>query len=569
MSRPASIIVAGAGPVGMCAAIEAACRGIDVTVLEARSADKPPDAKSYTVASRTMEVFRRFGIADELRAAGLPDDYATDVIYATGLAGPELTRIPLPSRLEREAELFPKGFPDAHWRTPEPFARVSQLHSNPIIARRMHSTPGITVRYDTEVLGYKQDDEGVVVHLRQNDGAETSLRGRYLIAADGGRSAVRQAMGVHLQGDAELARMRSTLIRSTGVTRLFGERRPAWMSWIVNRKVRGVVVAIDGRDTWLLHRQLPSGERNFDALDFHASIRDLLGVDADFQYEVLQHEDWVGRRLVASKFRDRRVFLAGDAAHLWVPFGGYGMNAGIADGVNVAWLLANVLEGWADPAMLDAYEAERLPIAEQVSLHAMQSMLDTIEVLGHGASPAALSSRYNPAGIAKRKEMGAKLYKLNVPQFAPEGLNFGYYYEGSPIIAYGDEKAPGYTMGSITPSTASGCRMPHFWLAPNASIYDRLGPVYTLLRFDPAVKVDSLLAEAARARMPLVHLDLPAQHGDAAFRNALLIVRQDQHVAWHGDEVPADAAALVDLLCGRRSCMAQEGGRHVRGRAAA
>ncbi|MGT2509353.1 FAD-dependent monooxygenase [Cupriavidus basilensis] len=550
MSAAASIVVVGAGPVGMCAAIEAARRGIDVLVVEAKSTDKSADAKCKTVASRTPETLHRFGIADQVRSAGLPDNYTTDVIHATSLASPELTRIELLSRNERAARRFPEGFPDARWRTSEPFVRVSQLYSNPIIARCMHAMADITVCYDTEVVGYTQDDGGVDVLLRHTDDTETSVRGQCVIAADGGRSGVRQGMGVRLHAHAELAHMHSTLIRVPGVRKLFGERRPAWMSWIVNHKLRGVVVAIDGQDTWLLHRQLPAGERDFAALDLHESIRDLLGVEAGFEYEVL-HEDWVGRRLVSSKFRDRRVFLAGDAAHLREPFAGYGKNAAIADGVNIAWLLANVLQGWADPAMLDAYEAERQPITEQVSRHATQCMLDTIEALGQGTAPKALSSRYNPAGIAMRKVIGSKQYKLNVPQFAPEGLNFGYYYEGSPIIAYDGERAPQYTMDGVTPSTVRGCRVPHFRTDSGESVYDLLGPVYTLLRFDGSVEVGALLEAAAAARMPLKLVDVATIRSDPAFRHRLLIVREDQHVAWRGDTVPTDPGALVDLLGGR------------------
>jgi len=551
MNMDASLLIAGAGPVGMCAAMEAARRGIDVLVVEAGSADKTADAKCNTVASRTLETFRRLGFSDEIRAAGLPDDYTTDVIYASSLTGPEFTRIELPSRAERRPELFPARFPDAAWRTPEPLVRVSQLYINPILARHMRATPGIRVVYDTEVLGYEQDADGVRMNVREKDGSTRTLSARYLIGCDGGRSAIRQAMGVRLEGDAELARMRSTLVRAQGIKPLFAGRRRAWMSWIVNHKVRGVVVSIDGHDTWLLHRQLPEGATDFDALDRDQSIRDLLGVDETFAFEVLHHEDWIGRRLVASRFRDGRVFVAGDAAHLWVPFAGYGMNAGIADGTSIAWLISNVLQGWADPAMLDAYEAERQPITEQVSRLAMQSMLDTIETMGKGPVPPSLGSRYNPAGLAMRKVIGAKLHKLNVPQFAPEGLNFGYYYEGSPIIAYDGEKAPSYSMGSITPSTVPGCRMPHFWLAPGLSVYDRLGPVYTLLRFDPQVDVEPMRAAAEAAGMPLELLDVPARRDDAAFRHALLLVREDQHVAWRGDALPVDPAALVDRLCGR------------------
>ncbi len=547
----ASLLIAGAGPVGMCAAIAAASRGIDVVVVEAGAADRPADAKCNTVASRTMETLRGFGIAEQVRNAGLPDDYPTDVVYATSVAGPEFTRIGLPSRAERRPDPFPQGFPDAGWRTPEPLVRVSQLYLNPILARRLHATPGITVRYDTEVLGYEQDAEQVRVSVRDGAGATRTLSARYLIAADGGRSAVRHAMGIRLQGDAELARMRSTLVRAPGLKALFDGRRPAWMTWVANHKVRGVAVAIDGADTWLLHRQVPAGVSDFAALDLHGSIRDLLGVAEDFHYQVLNHEDWIGRRMVASRLRDRRVFLAGDAAHLWVPFAGYGMNAGIADGMNIAWLVANVLEGWADAAMLDAYEAERHPITEQVSRLAMQSMLDTVDAMGENAVPPSLASRFNPAGIAMRKVIGAKLHKLNVPQFAPEGLNFGYYYEGSPVIAYDQEPAPPYTMGSVTPSTVPGCRMPHFWLAPGDSVYDHLGPAYTLLRFDPALPVEPLLAAARDARMPLALLDAPARGDDAAFRHALLIVRRDQHVAWRGNTLPASPSDLVAKLCGR------------------
>ncbi len=547
----AKLLVAGAGPVGMCAAIAAASRGIGVVVVEAGPADRPADAKCNTVASRTMETLRGFGIAEQVRDAGLPDDFPTDVVYASSVAGPEFTRIGLPSRAERRPDPFPKGFPDAGWRTPEPLVRVSQLYLNPILARRMHATPGITVLHDTEVLAYEQDAEQVRVQVKDRTGASRTLTTQYVIGADGGRSAIRHAMGVRLQGDAELARMRSTLVRAPGLKALFDGRRPAWMTWIANHKVRGVAVAIDGADTWLLHRQVPSGASDFAALDLHGSIRDLLGVPEDFRYEVLNHEDWIGRRMVASRLRDGRVFLAGDAAHLWVPFAGYGMNAGIADGMNIAWLLANVLEGWAHPAMLDAYEAERHPITEQVSRFAMQSMLDTIDAMGENAVPPSLASRYNPAGIAMRKVIGAKLHKLNVPQFAPEGLNFGYYYEGSPIIAYDSEKAPPYTMGSVTPATVPGCRMPHFWLAPGDSVYDRLGPGYTLLRFDSAVPVEPLMHAARDARMPLVLLDVPARRGDPAFRHALLVVRRDQHVVWRGNAIPALPSDLIAKLCGR------------------
>ncbi|NVE01259.1 FAD-dependent monooxygenase [Massilia sp. BJB1822] len=552
MNGVSSILVVGAGPVGMCAAIQAARRGIDVIVVEAKAEDAVADAKCNSVASRTLETLRRFGIAEQVRAVGLPDDYPTDVIYTTSITGPEMTRIPMPSRDERRQTPFPAGSPDEGWRSAEPYVRVSQRYSNQVLARLMHATPGITVLYNTEVLGHEQLADEVKVQIRGADGSQSELRARYVIAADGGRSPVRHQLGIKLSGDAELGHMRSSLIHAPGLLALFNGRRPAWMSWVVNHHVKGVVVAIDGKDQWLVHRALPSGVRDFAALDADQSIRDVLGVDADFKYEVLQHEDWIGRRLVADRMRDRRVFLAGDAAHLWVPFAGYGMNAGIADGVSIAWLLSNVLQGWADPAMLDAYEAERQPITEQVSRYAMQSMMDTMEALGRNTPPASLSSRYNPAGLAIRRVMGGRLHKLNVPQFAPAGLNFGYYYDKSPLISYDGTSPPEYDMGSVTHSTVPGCRLPHFWIGPGVSVYDKLGPVYTLLRFDRTLDIEPLVAASAAAGMPLAVLDLPPRDNDAPFTHPLLVVREDQHVVWRGDVVPQDPGALVHLLCGRR-----------------
>ncbi len=545
-SHTSSIVVAGAGPVGMSTAIALALRGVDVIMVEPRAAGAPPSAKCNTVAARTMEIFRQFGVADAVRAAGLPDDYPTDTIYCTSISGPELTRLTMPARNEREKP----GFLDSAWRTPEPMVRVSQLFLEPILFERVKRTPEITVLNETAVERYEQDEDGITVHCRrQPDGEAFTIRTRYLVGCDGGRSLIRKAMGVKLVGDAELGRTRSTLVRAPGLKALFGKRRPAWMSWVVNDKVRGNVVAIDGEETWLIHRSMPAGVSDYEALDFDQSIRDVLGVGPEFTWEVLNHEDWIGRRLVAERFRDGRVFIAGDAAHLWVPFAGYGMNAGIADGVNLAWLLAAVTNGWAAPSMLDAYEAERHPITEQVSKFAMRKVMENVEAMGNGAVPPALSAK-GPIGMGLRAVLGKKLYDINVPQFAPEGLNFGYFYDHSPIIAYDGEAPPSYTMGEITPSTVPGCRMPHFWLE-GRSIYDELDLDYTLLRFDPSVDVGPLVSAAAAAGLPLKVLDAPRPDLHRAFKTKLLIVRQDQQVAWRGDASPKNSQALVQRLRGQ------------------
>ncbi|TVP44628.1 MAG: FAD-binding protein [Halomonas sp.] len=539
----ADLLIVGAGPVGMSAAIEAGRRGKRVIILEQREAENPAGAKCNTVAARSMEIFRSFGIADQVAAAGLPDDYPTDVIVATSVTGSELTRLKLPSRNERGGE----EFGDSSWPSPEPMVRVSQIYLEPILKQAMLSTPGITAHFSAEVTAVTQDDDSCTLTATFADGTSRSLRAPYLLGADGARSLVRKSTGAKLTGDAEIARTRSTLIHAPTLNELWGDRRPAWMSWLVNHEARGVLVAIDGQDTWLVHRALPRGETDFETVDRDASLRAVLGVDKSFHYEVLHHEDWIGRRMVADRLRDRRIFVAGDAAHLWVPMAGYGMNAGIADAINAVWVICNMLEGWAGSKMLEAYNAERHPITDQVSRHAMQVMVDMMDALGKDQVPRAFSSRYNPAGLAMRVYMARKLAPINEAQFLPEGLNFGYFYEGSPIIQ-ADGKAPDYSMDTHTPSTVPGCRLPHFFV-DGRPVMDLLGPVYTLLRFDPALDTSALTNAADQAGMPLKVVDAQ-RPDDPAFTHSLIIVRRDQHIAWRGQSSPADPAALVARLAG-------------------
>jgi hypothetical protein len=323
--------------------------------------------------------------------------------------------------------------------------------------------------------------------------------------------------------------------------------RPAWGSFSLNPRRSGNVYAIDGRETWLVHCYLNDGETDFAALDRDAGIRNILGVDSSFGYAIVSKEDWIGRRLLADKFRDGRVFICGDAAHIWVPFAGYGMNAGIADAMDLSWLLAAHLQGWAAPEILDAYEDERRPITEQVSRFAMNHAI-AMSKQRHGV-PAHIEED-SEAGARERAALGKSAYELNVQQYCCAGLNFGYYYDRSPIIAYDGDTPPAYTMADFTPSTAPGARVPHLWLADGRSLYDVLAPFYTLLRFDPAVDATPLLRAAARRGVPLEIRDIEAPDAAALYGETLVLARPDQHVAWRGNAMPHDPLALVDRIRG-------------------
>jgi len=407
--------------------------------------------------------------------------------------------------------------------------------------------PRITILNRSEIQAFEQNNEQVVASVRNLDTGEISrLVASYLIGCDGARSAVRRGIGAQLEGDAMLQMVQGTFIRAPGLLGLQTAGR-SWMTNTVNARCRGVVIAIDGADRWMVFNFMLPEQTDFDAVDRDWAIRTILGVGPEFSYEVLSREDWVGRRLIASKFRDKRVFIAGDAAHIWVPFAGYGMNAGIADAMNLSWMLAAHLNGWAPAAILDAYEAERGPITAQVSQFAMAHAFK--EIKRQGAVPAEIEAS-TPEGEAARTAMGRLSYDINVHQFCCGGLNFGGYYDASPIIAYDGALPPDYSMSGFTPSTVPGCRTPHLWLDGGRSLYDAMGPEYTLLRMDPAVDVAPLVDAAKARRAPLAVVDVRSSEAASLYTTRLVLSRPDQHVAWRGDACPADSMALIDLVRG-------------------
>lgn len=539
-----NVLIVGAGPVGLTLAIDLAWRGIDVTVVETRAPAAPPEPKCNHVAARTMEIFRRLGLAGKIRNAGLPADYPHDISYRTSFTGQELTRIPIPCRRDR---FTATDGPDCNWPTPEPPHRINQIFLEPILFEHAAAQSRIRIINRTSVDDVVVDDTGARVNLRDLDsGAVSSMNCRYLIGCDGARSIVRKAIGAELSGDAVIQRVQSTYISAPGLIDR-QQSECAWGTGAINPRRSGMVYAIDGSERWLVHNYMKPSEGDFDEVDRDACLRTILGVDDDFNYEIISKEDWVGRRLIAGKFRDRCTFIAGDAAHIWVPYAGFGMNAGIADAMNLSWLLAAHLNGWAPAGILDAYEAERWPITSQVSRFAMSHA--EAEIRRRGAVPPDIEDA-GPQGTRVREEVGRLTYEINVQQYACAGLNFGTYYDRSPIIAYDGAEHPSYTMSLYTPSTVPGGRTPHFWRADGSSLYDAMGEGFTLLRFDVSADVAALEAAARLRGVPLMVLDAERPDGAGYDGHSLVLSRPDQHVAWRGARLPDDSLGLIDRVRG-------------------
>ena len=542
----------GGGPVGLTLAMDLAVRGVDVVVAELRHPAEAPDVKCNHISARSMEIFRRLGVAAALRRAGLPADHPNDVAFRTTFLGDELGRIPIPARRDRYTS---RVGPDTWWPTPEPPHRINQMYMEPVLFHHAAAMPGLRILNRTAVEGVTETADGVTAAARHLDtGAVSTVEAAFVVGCDGGRSGVRRQLGIALRGDDVVQRVQSSHVRAPGLLdrlRRTGHE-PAWATIALNPRRSGTAYAIDGRETWLVHNYLRPDEADFESVDRDRSLRTILGVDDHFRYDIISKEDWFGRRLIAERFRHGRVFLCGDSAHIWVPYAGYGMNAGIADAADLAWLLAAHLRGWAPIGILDAYERERLPITEQVSRFAMDHAERMIR--SRSGVPVGIEDA-GPDGDEVRASFGREMVELNVAQYCCAGLNFGCFYDDSPLIAGDGEPHPPYTMATFTPSTVPGCRLPHVWLADGRSLYDALGAGYTLLRKGGPTDSAGLEAAARRRRMPLAVLDLSDEDPPIpGARHRLIVVRPDQHVAWRGDDPPEDAAAdtLVDRLRGGR-----------------
>jgi 2-polyprenyl-6-methoxyphenol hydroxylase-like FAD-dependent oxidoreductase len=534
------VLIVGGGPVGLTLAMDLGWRGIPVLLLESRAPGEPPSVKCNHVSARTMEIFRRLGVAQAVRNTGLPADYPNDVAFRTTTTGIELSRIPIPCRDQRYTAT---GGPDTWWPTPEPPHRINQIFLEPVLFAHAASMPGVRILNRTQLTGFEQHPSGVTAMAADLDGGDDlTITADYMIGADGAHSLVRRRIGASLTGDAFLEQRQSTYFRAPDLLRAT-PTKPAWSNTSLNPRRSANMFAIDGRETWLMHNYIGRGE-SFDSVDRELCIRTILGVGPAFPIEIIAKEDWTARRMIADKFRDGRVFLCGDAAHIWVPNAGYGMNAGIADAMDLSWKLSGVLKGWAPPKMLNSFESERMPITEQVSRYAMDTCLALTRQ--RGVIPDNIEAP-GPEGDAVRARVGKDAYDINVAQFCCGGLNFGSFYENSPIIAH-DGPAPAYTMYDFTPSTVPGCRTPHIWRREGVSLYDELGADFTLLRFDPDLDVGGLTGAAAARGVPMQVLDIATS--EPVYEQKLVLSRPDQHVAWRGDAAPRDPLALIDQIRG-------------------
>jgi 2-polyprenyl-6-methoxyphenol hydroxylase-like FAD-dependent oxidoreductase len=416
-----------------------------------------------------MEHFRRIGLAEELRDVGLPDDYAPDLVMRTRFCGPDLAR----ERWWSRATLRSSGHDEAIWPTPELPCRVNQTFFQPVLLRHVQSRPNVSVMLNCEVERVEADAESVRVLVKDGDW-RSALECSYLVGCDGAHSVVRKAIGATLEGIPEVRKTVSVHFRSQEMARL--NTMPAWSYAIYNADLGfGGIFALDGREHWLCHTGFPPAEAT-GGVDPHKLICQMVG--AEIEVEILQVIRWTASALVANRFRQGRVLLAGDAAHLWVPAAGFGMNSGIQEAMTLGWMLAATVRRWAGEDLLDAYERERRPLGEQVAaivteISRRSSGIKMRETL-HGVLPDV--ERSGAVGDRAREILRDYVLEHSFPQHSPLGLNFGYRYEGSPIIVPDGAPPPPFEFGAFHADAGPGHRLPHFRRTDGTPVFDSLGP---------------------------------------------------------------------------------------------
>lgn len=497
------VLIVGAGPSGLSAAAELAHLGISCLVVEPRETVSHDRPRAKTTSARTMEIFRRWGIADQVRAAAaLSTQWSDRVIFCTTLSGNEITHFDECFGLRADDVAAERG------------QQIPQPRLEDVLRAHVAKRPEVRLVLGARVTSIHQSGEQpVTAKIRHADGTDETVEAQWVLGCDGAASTTREAAGIALQGTSDDRSNFNIVFRAPGLDTALGR---AVQYWVVGAETPGVLGRLDLGGVWWAIAPGIDAETGWS--DPSAIVHALVGHAVE--HEILSTDPWTARMLVAERYRSGRIFLVGDAAHVNPPWGGHGYNTCVGDAVNIAWKLAAVIRGWGNPSLLDTYESERRPIAE-----------DTIRI-----ATANMATLATDLAGSTGATVAAEIQRTKKAEFHSLGLVLGYGYEDSPIITCrpstpADQtvdkeagSAPGYV-----PSTAPGRLLPHALMADGRPLLDHLGTGFALvgpLAQDTA-GVQGLRDTAARLGVDLTLVETPP----SLPVNQFLLVRPDQHVA--------------------------------------
>jgi 2-polyprenyl-6-methoxyphenol hydroxylase-like FAD-dependent oxidoreductase len=529
-------MVAGAGPVGMAAAIDLASRGIRTLVCEPRDQGDYGVAKVNLTNARSMEHFRRWGIADRLRANDpVPSDVIRDLTFSTRANGKIIFNA---EGAYEWRERLPIASEVPEWA---PFQAIEKT-----LREKLLELPQVTFLPNSSVLDFVQDDGGVDVTYKGPDGVK-SVDVDYILLADGAQSELRKKINLRLGGET-LFFNSSLYFRSPALKKLFGKTQLSSMTFFVNEDAYGdIIVPQSAEDHWVyLISPTPDG---VDPDDWD-TVRAMMFRSIGQEFEIFEPKGyyWGSHARMAKTFNFGRAFLIGDAAHLTPPFGGFGMNMGIGDAADLGWKIAAVLDGWGGPQLLETYTLERREVCDFI----IQGSAHNNKVWGKALVQPHMEED-SERGEKVRAEVRDFIIREKTRQFRSLGAQLGYRYTMSPIIVGDGTEAPPLDYGGYTPSAVPGCRAPHLWLGDGSSLYDHFGANFCLLKLDPSVDTAPIEQAAERLAMPIKVYELNNTEARSLYERKLVLIRPDQHVAWRGDVLPSDSDWLLDAVRGALS----------------
>ena len=528
------VLIIGSGPVGLSLAIEMGHRGVRCLVVEQNDrVGYNPRAKTTNV--RSKEHLRRWGIADNLRRASkLPQDYPSDIIFATRLNGPQLAKIEngLHCAVERN-DLYSES---AQW--------IPQYVLEEVLRAHTVTLPSVEIRFNTEFVSAEQEADSVTTVVHNVHGEQQTIQSKYLIGADGSRSLVRETIQATMEGTRGLAQNYNVQFRAPTLAKLHPHGR-AIQYWIINGDSPSLIGPMEGTDLWFFIATRIEG--NHEDIDPKVLIRK--ATNLDFEMEILGTSPWLAHSLIANKYSDKRIFLAGDACHLHPPFGGYGMNMGIGDAVDLGWKMAATLQGWGGAKLLASYEQERRPIHQWM----IEEAVANYSALGNHLTLPGLETP-GPVGDATRREAGDVIFAAKLREFKSLGAVLGYRYVNSPIIIPDGSEPPLLNSMIYRPSAHPGCLAPHLWLEDGTSLYDHFGNGFTLLATIEGYSHDlqKVQAIAEQSYIPLKVIEPKDYRLRRRYLANFALIRPDQHVAWRGDTIPEDFASVLKRVTGYR-----------------
>lgn len=543
--QPAPVLIVGGGPVGLTLAIDLAHRGVRSVVVEER--DGPMlHPKATLLGARSMELYRRWGLDQAIYDAAIPADNPYFIIFTTRLAGQEIHRVQSPSirELMTRDPAATARFAEMQW-SPYGKTQIGQQALEPVLLAHAGTLPQIDLRRGWRCDSFTQDDDGVTGRITNVRTSETQyIDALYLADCEGGVGPIRRQLGIRRNGRGQMRANVSLFFRSPGFLEAHG-RGIANLYFVFTPDCFGVFTAIDGKELWNFQYYFLDPAKQTEEVDAEAILFRAMGKPFDFELINVNH--WHHHQSVARKWREGRVFLLGDAAHLFAPTGGVGMNTGIGDACDLAWKLQATLEGWGGSRLLDSYERERKPVAIRNSIISATNS-DKIDMV-MDETPAIIDQP-GEAADHERAELKRKIQWLS-RQFSSAGTHLGYRYVGSDIVAADGTPEPCDDPARLTPTTWPGSRAPHAWLADGRTTLDLVGDSFVLLVLGGASgDIAGLTAAMAEAGAPFRIEKISDPAVEALYERAFVLVRPDGHVAWRGDQPPADPATVVRTITG-------------------